>query len=236
TTDGDNTERNAEAGAAQPCWECFFEFCPGQSRTCDFAVAKLGNWLALFVYDADDFVQCEDADGDNNDADAVEHFWDSAGKALGAGDCIDAYRRDEQTNDQGNQAAKQGVRDDRCRGQEGEDCQGEVLCWAKGNGKLSALRCEENDQGGDDQATGKSGDGGCRERLRRSAAQSHSEAFEGSCMRRRTTRGIDQNRHGGVAEETTEVHTREHNERGGWVEGKRNGQQKRYGHRRAHAR
>src|SRR5699024_7406899 len=126
TTDGDNAKGNTEAGAAQPCGECFFEFCPGQTRACDFAVAQFRDWLALFVDDVEDFAQCEDADGDNNDADAVEHFWNPTGKALGAGDFIDAYCRDEQTNDQGNQAAKQGVRDDRCRGQEGEDCQGEV--------------------------------------------------------------------------------------------------------------
>ena len=177
----------------------------------------------------------QQADGDDDDVDAVEQRRHAEGVAGGAADAVDADQRQRQADGQRRNAFDRGVGDDGGGGDEGDDGQGEVLGRAEHGGQLGQHRGEEHHQDGGQQAAGEGADGGGRQRLGGRAAFGHPVALEGGGDRRGVAGGVHQDGGGGVAEQAAVVDAGEHDERADRVQAEGHRQQQRHRHRRAQA-
>ena len=177
----------------------------------------------------EDLAECQEADGDDDDGDAVEELGHAEGEPGGAAGAVNADEGQGEADAQGRDAADHGFGDDGGDGEEGEHCQGEVLGRAEDGGHFHQGRGEEDHQGGGDEAADEGADGAGGQRLGGLPALGHAVALEGGGDGRGVARGVEQDSGGGVTEEAAEVDAGEHDERRGRLQRERDRQQQ--GHR-----
>ena len=129
--------------------------------------------------DAQHLTQGEQADGDDDDRDAVEKLRGPEGETRGAAGPVDADDNESETDAQCGDAAKDGLGYNRRDREEGADSECKVLGRAKHGGQLHEYRSKEDNQDCGDEAAGEGADRCGGQGLRGLSVPGHAVPLEG---------------------------------------------------------
>ena len=163
---GDRAEGNANGCAAQPCRPRAFPL-GGSHMHLAHRVLKL-DFFALVQREIQRFANRKQADRDQYNLNAIEHFRDTAGVARLSGDLIEAHQAHGQANEERHHATQDAAAQHRTHRAKRQHHEQEILRWPEFDGML----CDEGRSDGDDNSRNRAG----HERANRRGGQSRTGA------------------------------------------------------------